>query len=216
MIHQYKTCHVCTQKANYQYDDGRLICAGCKKTAVLEHHQANGSKRKLIEKMDKIGFSNIPLDIPIFLIDKVTMTHKSNRYHTKGLTLTQKTFNPTKKITLMAHNIYILYGLPEVDFEGVLAHELLHVWQHEQGFKLSHLHTEGFCNIASYWVYKQSKNSLGDFLAKNLLESQDPIYGNGFRLMLERWKKMGWVNFLEEMVKNKQGYEESLWKKIFR
>ena len=36
-----------------------------------------------------------------------------------------------------SYMIYMLCGLPRIEFEAVLAHELLHVWLHENEINLS-------------------------------------------------------------------------------
>ncbi|MBF0106688.1 MAG: hypothetical protein HQM16_15350 [Deltaproteobacteria bacterium] len=49
----------------------------------------------------------------------------------------------------------------------------------------------------------------------SLVENHDPVYGNGFRIMLKKWEKLGWYKFVEEILTQKEGIEKSLWQKIF-
>ncbi|MBF0106687.1 MAG: protein DA1 [Deltaproteobacteria bacterium] len=77
--------------------------------------------------------------------------------------MTQTLFDKYKK-TGQRHQIFILYGLPKIEFAGVLAHEFIHVWQNENNFKLSPMHAEGLCNLASYWIYLEDSSDFAQYL----------------------------------------------------
>lgn len=198
-----------TSKGGFAYEDGRFICGFCDKTVVHRSWTINRCKRKILKQLLKVGFKDIPADVPIQLVDQNEFTRRTNSLHVKGLTVTQ-----TQQGT-MQHKIYILHGLPQIEFEAILAHELLHVWQNEHGFKISSRHSEGLCNLASYWICQQEKSELALHLMENLKKNPDPIYGQGFRLMLKRWEKLGWKAFVKEILTQKEGVEQSLWRKIF-
>lgn len=203
-----------TTRGAYQYTDGRIICGLCKKLAVNKPWSINKIKRQLLTGLEKLGFEKIPLNFDLSLVDKQTITRHSRAHHTQGLTVTEKTYSK-KGGTQLKHHILILNGLPEVLFKGVFAHEILHIWQQEHGFNLRQKYTEGLCNLGSFWVYKNDKTELGKLLLKKLIESEDKIYGVGFRLMLKKFENKEWKPFIAELLQNKHGFEQSLWKKIF-
>ena len=99
------------------------------------------------------------------------------------------------------YKIYVLDYFQKIKFAGVLAHELLHVWQYEKGISLSSQLTEGLCNLASYLVYEDINTDLSRMYIKFLQEDSDPIYGDGFRKVLEVYKRkkniIDTVNFLK-------------------
>ena len=72
--------------------------------------------------------------------------------------------------TTMEHEITLLTGLPRLQFCGVLAHELLHVWLNEANLQPPTQLMEGFCNLGSHIVYTTaaaaggggSRNDLGN------------------------------------------------------
>ena len=59
--------------------------------------------------------------------------------------------------------------------------------------------TEGFCNIGSRLVYQNDPSPLAKILLDNLEKDPDPIYGDGYRLMLNKLKQIGWENLLIEV-----------------
>ena len=68
--------------------------------------------------------------------------------HLKGMT--QISIN-NKKI----FSIYILNNIPKIQFEAILAHELMHVWLYKNNINLEHEKMEAFCNLGSYLIYKK-------------------------------------------------------------
>lgn len=211
----HRTISKQTSTSGYIYKDGRAICSICRVTAIENGIRANRSRRRVLDFLDRQGFQNIPKNVEIVLSSKTGLSSHSRHVGTQGLTLTQSHFKAHQR-TGMTHQIGILYGLPQIEFEGILAHELLHVWQNEHDIKLSPMHTEGLCNLASYAIYLSQPSALSTHLITQLLKNPDPIYGNGFRLMKKKWEDAGgFPQLILEISKNKNGFEQSLWKKIF-
>lgn len=219
--HSLQHCYSChrflskhSSGGAYQYGDGRLTCGFCKKTAVTDGINVNKSKRRVLKVLEEVGFLSIPKDVEIVLSDGRQLSSNSRRANTAGLTLTRVHFSNHKKVGIN-HQIGVLYGLPLIEFEAVLAHELLHVWQNEHEFKLSKKYSEGLCELGSYLIYSGSKAELAKFLLEKMFNNKDPIYGDGFRLMHDKLKRMGWKRFVQDLHKNKKGYEGGLLRKIF-
>ncbi len=198
----------------FQYSDGRLICGLCKKIAVTDGVSANRSRRKIVDLLESVGFKGIPKNVKIVLTHAEALSAHSNKKNTAGLTLTQVHFHNYKRIGA-THQIGILSGLPKPEFEATLAHELLHVWQQENGIKLSPLYCEGLCELGSFLIYSKDSSPLGKHLLEKLMKNKDLIYGNGFRLFHKKIQNLGWEKMIREVLKNKQGFEESILKKIF-
>lgn len=206
-----------TSRGGFFYEDGRPICGYCRQSAVTEGVAVNKTKRAVLEILEKTGFVDIPKNIEIVLANSHALTNKTNHAGTRGVTLTNTQYSHHKRVG-MVHQIGILYGLPYIEFAGILAHELLHVWQNQNDVKLPAMYTEGFCNLGSYAIYAASDEShqmLAKHLIRQLMENKDPIYGNGFRLMYKKLEGMGWPALISDVLANKNGWEASLWKKIF-
>ncbi len=204
-----------TSAGAYQYSDGRFVCGLCKKIAVTDGVSANRSRRKILELLESVGFKNIPKNVNIVLTHAQGLSAHSNQKNTAGLTLTQVHFHNYKRVGT-THQIGILSGLPKPEFEATLAHELLHVWQQENGIKLSPLYCEGLCELGSFLIYSKDSSELSRHLLEKLMKNKDAVYGNGFRLFHKKLEKLGWKKLIQEVLLHKQGFEGSILRKIFR
>lgn len=198
----------------FQYSDGRLICGLCKKIAISDGVSANRSRRKVLALLEKVGFQGIPKNIEIVLAHPHTLSTHSRKRNTSGLTLSHYHFSNYKRVGI-THQIGILFGLPKIEFEAVIAHEFLHVWQHENGVKFSPMYCEGLCELGSFLVYSEDSSQLARHFIRKMMDSKDPVYGNGFRLMRKKLETLDWHGLIREILANKQGLEASVLKKIF-
>jgi hypothetical protein len=111
------------------------------------------------------GINDLPKDIPIQLVTPAEMAKLNHsgqiNLYQPGLAQTAKTIGVFG--SHCKHTIYIFDYLPKIKFAGVLAHEMLHVWQNEKGIALSPMRTEGFCNLGSYVVYESFPSTLYTF-----------------------------------------------------
>lgn len=198
----------------FLYSDGRTICGFCKKTAVTDGVNANRSRRRVHALLEQKGFTGIPKDIRVVLSHAQGLSAHSRKRNTAGLTLSHYHFNDYKRVGI-SHQIGILSGLPRLEFEAVLAHELLHVWQHEHGIRFSPVYAEGLCELGGYLVYSGEDSDLARYFVNKMFKSKDPVYGNGFRIMQKKLEQWGWSGLVAEVLKNKQGFEASILRKIF-
>jgi len=153
-------------------------------------------------------------NVEIVLAHAKALSAHSRKQHTAGLTLSKVHFENYKR-TGISHQIGILPGLPKVEFEAVMAHELLHVWQQEHQVKFSPVYCEGLCELGAFLIYSEEDSELARHLIHKMMKSSDPVYGNGFRLMHQKLQTLGWRGLIEQILKNKQGMEASVLEKIF-
>ena len=93
----------------------------------------------------------------------------------------------------------MLFGLPRIEFEAVLAHELLHVWLYQNQITLSLTSTEGFCNLGSYLIYKNDNTHFSSIHIQAMNTSKDIVYGKGYREMKIQLEKLGWEKLIESL-----------------
>lgn len=188
-----------TSKGFQKNQDGRIICGICQETEIIEQHQTIPSKMRVVEQLNKVGFSYIPSMIKITLDNKINinkMLGSSITTNTHGYTkTTTKSFNG--KTISKEHAIWMLYGLPKLLFDGVLAHELLHVWLSENNINLTHEEEEGFCNLGAYLIYKNNNTQFSEVLIKSLEDDTDKVYGDGYRLMKSKLDDKGWEGLFD-------------------
>jgi hypothetical protein len=194
-----------TSGGGVEYSDGRKICNICRKSAVDLSSGIGESKKLVYFLLSQNGLTGIPEDLEIMLVSKKVLAEKSKMKNDalRGYTESKMKFLMGKKISA-DHTIYILYGLPRLQFEGVLAHELLHVWLNERLLAPESTITEGFCNLGTAMVYEKKNNDFSKILLKVMAEDPDPDYGDGFRRMSAELNRLGWKKLIQGMNKYKQ------------
>lgn len=204
--HQCSTCHrflSSSTQQGLQYGDGRIICGLCQITAITEADSIAHSRHRVINTLKSVGFEYIPDYISITLSDQRRLNQrlkKSSHANSYGLTKTvEKSVNG--EMQYREHSIFVLYGLPRLVFEGVLAHEFLHVWlnEHPNTRERSPQEIEGFCNLATALVYQQEETPLSLYLQQRMHEDTDPVYGGGYRLQNQRLLQSGWEVLRSQM-----------------
>lgn len=203
----YRLCSSCsviiskrTSKGGYEYSDGRLICGRCRESAVFHTTVVDQLVLKVQVLLKTTGMDPLPEKIRVDLVDLDTMNNKSgsDKKNTKGFT--KSSVMSIRSLNISSrHDIFILYGLPQLEFKGVLAHELLHVWLNHQGISLSRRESEGFCNLGSMLVYQNDQSRLGSILLENLARDPDIIYGDGYRWMVKKLEQKGWGGLLRDL-----------------
>ncbi len=191
-----------TSKGGYKLADGRISCGICQNTAITTESQTAKLDLEVRKILSEKNIYNIPRQIPIFLVDRNTLKKeiKSVYSDTRGVArTTENVLN--KKVIKIESVIFILNSLPEVEFMGVLAHEILHVWAAVNKAKLKGAELEGFCNLGSYLVYNSIKNKFSEILLKRMEMNKDKIYGEGYRKMKEKLDEIGWKKLLDNLIK---------------
>ena len=201
-------CHSCSRiisqgvtQGGYVYSDGRHLCSLCRITAVNDDSVIQTSYQAVITQFEKVGILHIPTDIPIELVNLQQLNNKAREMsHTKlkGFTIIDPILRKTNQL-INPYNISILFGLPEIEFEAVLAHELLHVWLHQNNIILSSQSTEGFCNLGSYLIYNNDNTHFSNIHLQAMFNFIDTVYGQGYREMKVQLEKIGWKKLLSNL-----------------
>ncbi|MBQ8853873.1 MAG: hypothetical protein IJZ67_06160 [Alistipes sp.] len=201
--HTIVNCSSCgrmTLPTDIHLADGRSVCSFCKGKVVskIEHIEWVYSR---IQEIFEQNFLSLPGKIPVELVTSEQMMTLYNSPSLAGKTPSGLTVSGGSGIfgMPMRHKVYMLDYLHKVVFGGVLAHELLHVWQNEHHILLPTAHCEGFCNMGTYLFYTYLDNELSEKLAKAMMASPDPIYGEGFRQVKAVFEDEGGRN-LEQTV----------------
>ena len=181
----------------YRYNDGRHICSLCQISVVKDDSSIYAAYSHVITLFKTIGINNIPSKIPIELINLIELNNKigSHSYgNLKGFTHTD---HDHKKQPL--YTIFMLFGLPKIEFEGALAHELMHVWLYENYPNLQIETTEGLCNLGSAFIYKNDGTHFSKIHLQAMENDPHTIYGNGYRKMKALLKKSNWSTLLSNL-----------------
>ena len=147
---------------------------------------------------DDINLSINDKLVSINLVDRASLQastysiSKHSKESIKGYTY----FNNQKYI------IEILWGLNQLEFEAVLAHELLHVWVDYNNIKLNKSKLEGFCNLGAGLVYDNYNLELAKVLKSSMKKNDDPIYGKGYKYMSSLLEIHGWNELTNMLLHN--------------
>lgn len=203
------TCTGFTDKTN-TLSDGRVLCQVCMNSAITKNDNITPLFELVIKNLRKIGFND--LNVEDISIEVVTAEFMANlrgdvvNTNNKGITQSRiassfSIFGGSKRN--MQHAIYMLSHQPKVEFVGTLAHELLHAWQVQNDIAPPPQLCEGLCNLASYYILSIMPSSLSDVLINNMKKSPDPIYGDGFRTVLDMYEEVEWSGIIDFYRKNK-------------
>ena len=156
----------------------------------------------VIAQFEKVGIIHIPTDIPINLVELQQLNQKAGKLShikLKGFTRIDPVLNKISQ-PVNPFQIFILFGLPRIEFEAVLAHELLHVWLHQNKVTLSPASTEGFCNLGRYLIYQNDNTHFSTIHLRAMENSEDLAYGIKYRYLKAQLKKIGWKELISSIV----------------
>ena len=124
------------------------------------------------------------------------MSETAYHKNLKGFTVINKKAN-----SIDDYKIYILSNLHEIEFDAVLAHEYLHVWQNNYNIYLSEMQSEGLSNLASELIYKNYNNTFSSILNDNLINNSH-VHSEGFKEMKEIKDQVGWQRLIKKIIAN--------------
>ncbi len=206
-------CNYCTRYISNKltggykkYDDGRIVCNICSRTAITGNQPALKNLEHTREILIKYGIKVEKKSHGLSLVNKHGLKKVSEKKIMKEQTgytyYKMRTVN--NKVDFFKLDIYILIGLPEMHFIMTVAHELMHVWQYLNApLNNNPALCEGSCNYAAYLVIKTFKSKESDYLIYNMLNNRDKVYGAGFKRVSAFVKKNGIRNWIDYLKKNK-------------
>ncbi len=209
---QVELCDSCGRFAlpghAWKLADGRIQCEVCRETEVTDAGKAAQIVREAAAVLEANGirFNTSLDDISIVLVDK-NQLHElhGGEGDANGLhSVHSETMNG--RVIREDTTIYFLYGLPRDMLSGVAAHELFHVWQHENDADGGHADwREGSANVAMRIMLESIHSKLADYHLDQLEENDDPAYGKGYRKAWKYYQDHGISEFLNRVKKKGSG-----------
>tara|TARA_B100000242_G_scaffold156188_1_gene111641 strand:- start:288 stop:1340 length:1053 start_codon:yes stop_codon:yes gene_type:complete len=207
-----ESCGSCSKffvrnKANPRqfFDDGRVSCETCIQDGVLDQALLEQVLQRIKPVMRELGLAEPKGSLALHMVDRNLLNREAlkinARGNLRGLTLTKYKVvgRGSRTSATFDHKIFVLYGLPHVECVSVLAHEWAHVWLNERFIDASPPVIEGFCNLVSEHALDREKSKLSSVIRENMLKSDSPVYGAGYRQMKQRLAQIGWAVLLKEM-----------------
>lgn len=184
---------------------GSDVCPRCASTAVSSEADARRLMRAAQSWLRSQGLSFSKPDLPL----RVRTARELGSLRgsacpagkTLGLTRVRWVRLPGLWLSATVEEISILGGLPRHLFESTCVHELGHAWLADRRVRpLSRIEEEGFCQLLqARWLARLPTPEARNQLA-SIQNSDDPVYGAGFRTMCARAASMGgFSRFVESL-----------------
>lgn len=211
-FHKAKVCDSCSKiisprmlSTKQILKDGRINCLSCASDGVYDVKRMEEVRRRVWPTLSSLGISLPKGNVNIRVVAKQVIDKQAlkinARGNLRGLTLTSYKIVSDGKFTRTTfdHDIFILHGMPHIECSSVLAHEYAHIWLNERFIEDIPAVVEGFCNLVSEATLFKEKGKLASIIRENMKQSDNPVYGAGYRRMKQRLSVLGWPALLAEM-----------------
>ncbi len=183
-----------------------ISCDVCASTAVNNAPQAKLLMDNLINWMEAQGLRFRQKTFRLEVLDRADfMSRQGGRRDPLGLTTSTRYMRNKRTVDhAKVESVAILKGLPHTLFEGVCVHELGHVWLVQHNIvNLPMIDEEGFCELLSHRHYHTIRSKADLFFARNVEESANPIYGDGFRKLKQLEARVGFSQIIKSLLRKK-------------
>lgn len=200
---EFKICVVCGRlivRDGREIEADRWMCPICCATSVVTLERSRELLEIVREQLASTGIVVRTLGLRIVLetSDQLREGRRPGASATAHAYAGIKWNKGSDKIGDETATLKVLTNLPEDLMRGVIAHELMHIWQHENGVDTAPLeYREGSANWASSLIYGQLRNERGRYFIGGLEKSNDPLYGVGYREVAKYADTHGVVGVLQ-------------------
>ena len=191
-----------TSQGGYRYDDGRMICGICQKSAIVDGATAQRLMKDVANRLAAFDVDVDAADISLALVGKKALNERAESISNdlSGLTVRNVQTLGDSVVTDEC-TVYALTGMPRQCFVKVMAHELMHVWlgSHADA-DADAIITEGSCNYAAYLVLSRDDDPMVRYQLDQMVADSDAVYGSGFRAVKTFVDEHGvpyWLNYLK-------------------
>ncbi len=220
---EYPACEFCgrlfppsQQEQGWRERQESVRCPACRARAIETLPQAMPLFDGLKRWVSAQGLLLPAIPLRLELCDRATLSRYMQRRgarqggepfepHTLGVTMsTMRTLNG-REMGVDIDGIAVLRGLPTPLFQGVVAHELGHVWlvtQQIQG--LPQWAEEGFCELLAHRYYRLLNTAEGRYYADSIEKNPNPIYGDGFRRVRDVVYRLGFEQYVQQLRTTKR------------
>lgn len=171
LVDRCVSCGQFCEKNACEIDNGLKICAHCR-----QYYTRKSDVKRLIHYINSIyereGLGRIG-NWHLKGADAKTLFSMTGVSDTRGLAYREG----------RVYTIFVYRHLSRTAFTEVLSHEMLHIWQYERDIQADDILVEGFCNLGSYVVLNKIGTPKAFSFIRTMNEDDDPIYGEGFRIM---------------------------------
>lgn len=191
-----------------QLNDGRNLCNLCLENSVKSNSSYKFLLNKLIDRLRGLGLNIDTKNLSIIPVDRTGLKSAAGAMYSDNLKGFCKISSESgsvngRKFTEENTTIYVLDNFPPIYTEATLAHELMHVWLHQntKNNQTDQL-KEGSCHYISYLYLKSVNDKTAHLISKMMLSDTNPVYGGGLRKVIEKFSGKYLVELLNYLKKN--------------
>jgi hypothetical protein len=169
---------------------GRVVCQRCAADAIVEPSAAGALLVRVRAAMTRWGMTFPWGPIPVRLYSREALAQMMPEHRGGELSgVCQAGYArrlPWGQLRVTSLEIAMLRGLPTLQFEQTLAHELTHAWMALHGCPRDQAPAfrEGACDLAAYFYLQTLGTAEARRLKKRMQANPDPVYGEGLRRQL--------------------------------
>ncbi|KAF7138726.1 hypothetical protein RHSIM_Rhsim07G0043000 [Rhododendron simsii] len=198
--------------------DGRKLCPDCLSASIMDTRKCEPLAPRMYEFFNNTLNLKFETYVPVLLVDKEEILRCVHHGRAPQVVKCAQRGDEIEVVKEVVHvtgrkvtTIVIIYGLPMVTTEVIMAHEMMHAGMRQQGWYV-HLERkveEGMCQLISrMWLEGFASN---DQFTKSLREMSifniendghgKEIYGDGFREAKQAVDKYGLKTTLKHIAK---------------
>lgn len=185
-----------------KYPDGRVICRGCRPSAVDSAREIQTVALAVQAEMAGWGI-HLPVQPKVVGLDRAALVARLTKNPHAGLAnvlgLAVNVERRGPHGSSHEATVHLLTGLPRVVLEAAAAHELFHVWCFGTGRRHGFATEEGACNLMADRILAARPGELSEYRRKQMQEDPHPAYGAGFRRVDRFVKKQGFPALLQRL-----------------
>jgi hypothetical protein len=208
---EMQTCNNCGRiicptltNGGKSYGDGRNICNICYQKSVFRDSDFGDLMNKVLLRFDIMNMHlqkesiNIK-GVNLLELKRVAGSNSTGDIEGFCVSETHSEFvNGQLRKKIITHSIYVLNGIPALNLESIIAHELMHAWIYENTKSQQPLEIiEGSCNYIAYLYLMASQGPESDPIIKRMEQNPDPMYGKAFMKIKEEFSGISLSSFLD-------------------
>jgi len=185
--------------------DGRAQCVTCHRSAVRGTREALPRWQGVLSLLGQWGVHVDVGNVPLELVDR-TRLHRllqqaGQRPHLSLHGLTRHHVHRRGgRVIRQELSVFAMTWLPGTLLEGILAHELGHVWIHQNGCPVHQPElAEGACNVLRWMVHVHQATEESERLIREMDADPHPAYGGGFRRVRRMVERQGLPKLLDHL-----------------
>jgi len=222
-VKELAACHYCGRLVPHVSKRMRrravehISCDTCSATAVATIEQAQLHLPRLIAWVETQGTLFRQKNFRLEVLDRADFSaREGGRRDPLGLTTSTRYLRNKRVDHTKLESVAILRGLPLTLFEGVCVHELGHVWLVQHNIvNLPTVEEEGFCELLAHRYYLSAPTVVAPdaagidsnatrVYARNIAESSNPVYGDGFRKLNRLEERIGFAQIIKSLLRKKK------------